>query len=113
MHGFLGTGAPFRADLNLMVQIVMGLALLVGLILARRQRFRAHMLCQSAVMLLNLVMIALIMLPSFRKQVEPHILARLHDSYYAVAALHAGLGILAELLGLYIVLVLCHGLIVG
>jgi len=30
MKGFLGTGATFAADLNLVVQFVMGAALLVG-----------------------------------------------------------------------------------
>ena len=104
MHGFLGTGATFWADLNLVLQIAMGVALLGGMVLARRQQFRAHMLCQSSVILLNLVLIFLIMLPSFRRQVAPRIPAGLHEVYYAVAALHAGLGALAELLGLYIVL---------
>ena len=69
MHGFLGTGATFWADLNLVIQIAMGVALLVGMALARRQHFRAHMVCQSSVMLLNLVLICVIMLPAFRRQV--------------------------------------------
>jgi plastocyanin/uncharacterized membrane protein YozB (DUF420 family) len=104
-RGFLGTDATFLADLNLLVQIGMGVALLYGMWLARRKRFKEHKYCQSAVMLLNLVMIALIMAPSFHKQVEPQIPAKLGDSYYAVATVHAVLGTLAELLGLYIVLV--------
>src|SRR6266496_2208861 len=73
MNGFLGTGATFRADLNLVVQLAMGLALLVGMFLARRKKFRAHKYCQSSVMLLNLVMIFLIMAPSFHKQVQPQL----------------------------------------
>lgn len=104
MHGFLGTGATFWADLNLVVQVAMGMALLVGMVLARRQLFRAHMVCQSSVMLLNLVLIFLVMLPSFHRQVAPHLPAGLHEAYYGIATLHAGLGTLAELLGLYIVL---------
>jgi len=63
MNGFLGTGATFRADLNLVVQIAMGVALLVGMRLARKKNFRAHKYCQSAVMILNLLMIFLIMVP--------------------------------------------------
>ena len=104
MDGFLGAGATFRADLNLVIQILMGLALLGGLALARRGRFTAHKYCQSSVMLLNLAMIGVVMAPSFHHQVEPRIPAGLGDSYYAVAAAHAALGTLAELLGLYIVL---------
>jgi len=105
MNGFLGTGATFRADLNLVVQILMGLALLYGMYLARRRKFNHHKYCQSLVMILNLVMIFLIMAPSFHKQVQPQVTAGLREPYYLVAFLHAMLGTIAEVLGLYIVLV--------
>lgn len=111
MNGFLGTGATFRADLNLVVQVAMGMALLAGMVLARQKRFGAHKYCQSSVMLLNAVMIALIMAPSFSHQVAPQIPGGLKDSYYSVAVIHAGLGTLAELLGLYIVLVAATNLL--
>ena len=55
-------------------------------------------------LLLNLVMIALVMSPSFR-QVAPQLPAGLRDRYYAIATAHAALGTVAELLGLYIILV--------
>ena len=111
MNGFLGTGATFRADLNLVVQIAMGLALLVGMWLARRQRFRAHGICQASVMILNLGLIGMIMWPSFQRQVTPQLPAGLKDSYYAITTLHAALGTIAELLGLYIVLVAGTGIL--
>ncbi len=103
--GFLGTNASFLADLNLLVQIGMGIALLYGMRLARKKRFKEHKYCQTAVMILNLVMIFLIMAPSFHRQVQPQIPSRLGDAYYGVSAIHAGLGTLAEVLGIYIVLV--------
>jgi plastocyanin len=56
-------------------------------------------------MILNLFMIFLIMAPSFHRQVEHEIPGRLGDPYYLLPAIHAGLGTVAELLGLYIVLV--------
>lgn len=105
MNGFLGTGATFRADLNLVVQLTMALALLGGMFLARRKQFRAHKYCQSSVMLLNLVMIFLIMRPSFHKQVEPQLPDGLNEAYYLVPFVHATLGTIAEVLGIYIVLV--------
>lgn len=105
MRGFLGTGATFAADLNLLLQVAMGVALIVGAILARKRHYVAHGTCQTAVMVLNLVTIVAIMGPSFRAQVIPRLPAGLGRRYFAVASGHAFLGVLAEALGLYIVLV--------
>ena len=104
MNGLLGTGASLKADINLVIQLLMGIALLLGMILARRRHYHAHAICQGSVMLLNLVMIALIMLPSFRLGVLPGLPGGLGKAYYSVATLHATLGAIAQLLGLYIVL---------
>lgn len=104
IKGFLGTGAPFKADLNLVLQIVMGVALLAGVFLARRKLYTAHGICQTTVLLLNLVMIGFVMWPAFQ-QVEPRLPHALHKWYYAAATIHALLGLMAESLGLYIVVV--------
>ncbi len=103
--GFLGTGATFGADLNLVVQSIMGLALIAGTILAKHKRYRAHGICQTTVLLLNLLMIGAVMWPSFQQQVKPALPKVFHKWYYAAATIHAVLGITAELLGLYIVVV--------
>ena len=105
IKGFLGTDATFHADLNLVVQVVMGAALIAGSLLAKRKRFTAHGICQTTVLLLNLLMIGLVMWPSFQQQVRPVFPKVLHKWYYAAATIHAFLGITAELLGLYIVIV--------
>ena len=105
VKGFLGTGATFEADVNLVVQLLMAAALVAGVVLARRKRYRAHGICQTTVLLLNLLMIGLVMWPSFRRQVNPSLPKLLHKAYYAAPMIHAALGITAELLGLYIVLV--------
>src|SRR6202049_1694795 len=105
MKGFLGTGATFGADLNLVVQLIMGLALIAGALLAKQKRYTAHGICQTTVLLLNLLMIGLVMWPSFQQQVRPAMSKVLHKWYYQAAAIHAVLGITAELLGLYIVIV--------
>jgi len=104
-RGFLGTGAPFGADLNLVVQLIMGLALIAGVLLAKQKRYTAHGICQTTVLLLNLLMIGLVMWPSFQQQVKPALSKVLHKWYYEAATIHALLGIAAELLGLYIVIV--------
>ena len=105
VNGFLGTGATFAADVNFIVQLAMGGALIVGVILAKQKRYKAHGACQMTVLLLNVWMIALTMWPSFREQVIPHISKTLKRGYYAIATVHMLLGTSAELLGLYIVLV--------
>jgi len=102
--GFLGTGATFEADVNLVVQFIMGAALVTGILLARQQRYKAHGICQTTVLLLNLLMIGLVMWPAFQ-HVRPTIPRVLHRSYYAAPVVHAVLGMTAELLGLYIALV--------
>ena len=103
IKGFLGTGATFGADLNLLVQLMMGTALITGAVLAKQKHYKAHGICQTSVLLLNLLMIGLVMGPSFQQQVKPALSKVLHKWYYEAAAIHAALGITAEVLGLYIV----------
>jgi uncharacterized membrane protein YozB (DUF420 family) len=105
VSGFLGTGATFAADVNFIVQLAMGGALIVGVILARKKRYRAHGACQTTVLLLNVWMIALTMWPSFREQVVPRIPRAVQHGYYTIATVHKLLGTSAELLAIYIVLV--------
>lgn len=103
-EGFLGTMAPRYADLTLLLEIAMGVALLIGAMLARMRRFRLHAWCQSVVVLLNLIVIAVVMAPSFRVRVGPKIPLKLGQTYYALATAHAALGSVAEIGGLYILL---------
>jgi uncharacterized membrane protein YozB (DUF420 family) len=104
MNGFLNTWAPFSSDLNLVLQLGMGFALLAGTYLARVKRFRAHGICQAAVLVINLFSIALVMWPSFHHQVLPRLPARLARRNYAFATAHGLLGVAVELFGIYILL---------
>jgi uncharacterized membrane protein YozB (DUF420 family) len=101
---FLGTAAPPYANLTLLLEIAMGVGLLIGALLARRRCFRLHAWCQSTIVLLNLAVIALTMIPSFRLQVIPNIPLKLGKAYYALATAHAALGTITEIAGLYILL---------
>jgi uncharacterized membrane protein YozB (DUF420 family) len=102
--GFLGTGATLAADFNLSVQLLMGIALLLGMILARHRHYRAHAICQGSVVLLNLVMIGSIMLPPFARYIVPGLPQQLSQLYYFFPTLHAIVGTTAQLLGLYILI---------
>lgn len=101
-EGFLGTAAPRHADLVLLLEIAMGLALLIGAVLARKGKFRVHAWCQSAVVLLNLAIVVLLMIPSFYVHVSRNIPAKLGKAYYALPTAHATLGSITEIAGLYI-----------
>jgi uncharacterized membrane protein YozB (DUF420 family) len=103
-EGFLGTAANFYADMTLLLEIAMGVGLLAGALLARFGRFRQHAWCQSVIVLLNLAVIVLTMIPSFRVQVSPKIPLKLGKAYYALATAHATLGGVTEITGLYILL---------
>ena len=103
--GFLGTGATFKADLNVVMQVLMGIALALGAILAKRKQYTAHGICQTVVLIVNLGLIGLVMWPSFQEQVRPVLPKAFHKLYYGASTMHALLGITAELLGLYIVTV--------
>jgi len=104
VKGFLGTNANFWADLNLTLHILMALTLLVGAWFARRKDFDTHQKIQTSVVLLNIVLIAGIMAVSYAQQVVPGLPQNLVKARNSVATVHAILGILGELLGLWVVL---------
>lgn len=103
-EGFLGTAAPRSADVVLLLEIGMGLALAIGAVLARKKMFRLHAWCQSSIVLLNLAVVVLLMVPSFHAHVSPKLPAKLGKPFYALATAHAALGSVTEMAGLYIVL---------
>ena len=55
-------------------------------------------------MLLNLAVVAVMMIPSFRVHVLPRVPAKLGKAYYGLATTHAAFGTVTELAGLYILL---------
>ncbi len=104
IKAFLETAAPRAANVVLVLEIAMGVGLLVGARLARKGRFRQHAWCQSIIVLLNLAVVVVMMIPSFRVHVLPRVPAKLGKAYYALATTHGALGTVTELAGLYILL---------
>ena len=104
MKAFLETAAPLGANVVLVLEIAMGIGLLLGARLARKGRFRQHTWCQSTIVLLNLAVVVVMMVPSFRDRVLPRVPAKLGKAYYALATTHGAFGTVTELAGLYIVL---------
>ncbi|MGH2614831.1 MAG: hypothetical protein ACRDJC_06300, partial [Thermomicrobiales bacterium] len=58
-------GSRLASNLNLVAQLLLLAGLLYGYVLARRKRFEQHANVQTAMVLLNLLLIAFIMAPSF------------------------------------------------
>jgi len=104
IKAFLETAAPRAANAVLVLEIAMGIGLLIGARLARKRRLRQHACCQSAIVLLNLAVVAMTMIPSFRVHVLPRVPARLGKAYYALATTHGAFGTVTELAGLYVLL---------
>jgi uncharacterized membrane protein YozB (DUF420 family) len=103
-EGFLGRPSTFGADLNLVIQLALGLLLLAGLFLARRSRYAAHGVCQSVALVATLVMTAIWMAPAYHANYGPGIFA-LGNRVSVAAAAHVVSGTAALLLGIYVVLV--------
>jgi len=101
---FLETAAPRGANVVLLLEIAIGIGLLLGARLARKERFRQHAWCQSAIVLLNLAVVTVMMIPSFYVYVLPGVPAKLGKAYYALATTHGAFGAVTELAGLYILL---------
>ena len=103
--GFLGRGAPYGADLNILLQIAVGVLLLAGMGLARWGRYRAHGVCQSIAFGLALTMTILWMIPAFRT-IHADALGRAVVNRVTVAvALHSTLGTVVTLLAAWVILV--------
>lgn len=103
--GFLGRNATFGADLNLLVQLALGVLLLCGMLLARRGWYRCHGVCQSTALLGTLALTAIWMIPALRDVYAPGLAGgTVHRVNVSVVA-HAGLGSVVLLLGMYVVLV--------
>jgi uncharacterized membrane protein YozB (DUF420 family) len=104
IRAFLETAAPRGANVVLLLEIAMGMGLLLGARLARKGRFRQHAWCQSAIVLLNLAVVAVMMIPSFHVYVLPGVPASLGKAYYALGTTHGAFGTVTELAGLYVLL---------
>ena len=109
MNGF-GITAPLPAELALLGSVLVVLLLTVGVTLARRKRYTAHRWVQTVGVVLNLALVVAVMLGSFAKAAAPGIPQRLAEPYYAVAAMHGLLGLVAVVFGVF-VLLRGHGLV--
>jgi plastocyanin len=95
-------GLRTTADINLVIQLVLLAGLIVGFFLARAKRYEQHGQVQTAMVLLNLIPIALAMIPSFYGYVVAG-----GSTTGRVAQLmigHGVLGLVVEFFAIYLIL---------
>ncbi len=100
MQAFLGTRTA--ADINLVAQVLLLVGLLIGFALARRRRFRQHGNVQTAMVLLNLVLIVFAMVPSFFSYVVEG--GTTTGTVATLMIVHGVLGLVVEVVAIYLIL---------
>jgi uncharacterized membrane protein YozB (DUF420 family) len=102
--GFLGTKATLRSDLTLVLILISAVLFNVGFILARRKHFTAHRWVQTSAVILNTLVVLISMVTSYIIYILPGIRAKLARGDYAVTTLHALIGAIALVWGVFVAL---------
>ena len=102
--GFLGTHAPFVSDLSLVLILLTAILFTIGLQLARHRHYEAHRWVQTATATINAIVVLGVMVNSYVTHILPGIPAKLLEGDYGVTTIHAVIGTIGLLLGIFVVL---------
>jgi uncharacterized membrane protein YozB (DUF420 family) len=102
--GILGTHAPFISDLSLILISLTAILFTIGWQLARHKKYSAHRWVQTVAASLNAIVVLAVMIRSFVVHILPGIPGKLLEGDYGVTTIHAIVGTLALLLGIFVVL---------
>ncbi len=102
--GFLGTSAPFRSDLSLLLIITSAILLTIGWRLAVAKHFEVHRWIQTTAVAINALAVVIVMIPAFILYILPGIPNKLLEGSYGVTTVHAIIGAIGLVLGIFIVL---------
>lgn len=97
--------APLVADVAGVLEVVMAVILVIGALLVRRGHVRLHRFLQSSVVLVNIPIVLYSMVPPYLKYIAPTPVAQWSAPYFVIPTIMLVAGGLAELLGIYIILV--------
>ena len=103
--GFLGTHATFHSDATLVLILVTAVLFTIGWQLAVRKRYAAHSRVQTLTASLNAVVVLSTMITSFWVFILPGIPGKLLEGSYGVTTVHALVGMIGLVLGVFVVLV--------
>jgi uncharacterized membrane protein YozB (DUF420 family) len=102
--GFLGTKATLRSDLTLVLILISAILFNIGFILARRKHYTAHRWVQTTAVTLNTLVVLISMVTSYIIHILPGIPGKLAQGDYAVITLHAMIGAIALVWGVFVAL---------
>ena len=102
---FAVTKAPTGAVVSLVLILVSAVLFTIGWRLAVRRRYVAHRWVQTAAVCLNAAVVLVWMIRSLLRNVIPELPGKLGEGSYAVATVHAVVGIVGLVLGVWVVLV--------
>ncbi len=102
--GFLGTSGNWAADMTLLLSILVAIILTIGAMMAVWGRYTIHRALQTIGVVLNAVLVLWMMVLPFRDFIVPGIPGRLNESFYYVTTLHATVGFLALVFGIFVAL---------
>jgi len=97
--------APALQDLLAIVEVALAVLLVVGFIVVRLGRVRAHRILQSSIILVNIPIVLYGMVPYYLQNVAPYLTSQLSQPIVLVPTIMLVAGATAELLGVYILLV--------
>ncbi|MGA2504127.1 MAG: DUF420 domain-containing protein [Anaerolineales bacterium] len=102
--GFLGTHATSLSDLTLILILLTAVLITIGWQLARHNHFEAHRWVQTSAASLNAIVVLVVMIRSFVLHILPGIPGKLLQGDYAVTTVHAIVGAIGLLFGIFVVL---------
>jgi uncharacterized membrane protein YozB (DUF420 family) len=102
--GFLGSRAPLYADITLLLTLITAGMFTLGLFLAKRKQYEVHRWVQTAAACLNALVVLLVMIWSFVTYILPGIPGKLLTGTYGITTVHAFVGAIGLLFGLFVVL---------
>ncbi len=102
--GFFGTKANMRSDVTLVLILISAVLFTIGWQLAVHKRFEAHRWVQTLAAIINSIAVLVTMISSFLIHILPGIPAKLNEGSYGVTTVHAFIGMVGLMLGIFVVL---------
>jgi uncharacterized membrane protein YozB (DUF420 family) len=102
--GFLGTKAPMRSDITLVLILITATLFTIGWRLAVNKKYEVHRWVQTSAVILNAIVVLVAMVNVFIVYIIPGIPGKLFQGSYGATALHGLVGAIGLVLGVFIVL---------